>query len=180
MIMPQLPDHLTTQRLLLAPLIPTDNDELYNLWSNLETTRYLHSPTLTTPTMLTDIIEAIAADTCAQRFSLRTLNDHSLIGTIGINDCTTKGVEIGYELLPTFTRQGYMSETIIVFLKAIWEKTDVDVYAKVDSANYASLKLLESLQAKRVHCTNEYSVDHDKTFELYYYLFKKKSFLTKF
>lgn len=180
MIIPMLPDQLKTERLFIAPLIRADYDELYTLWSNSETTRYLHSPSLTTPTMVNTIVEAIATDSVSQRFSLRTLTDLTLIGTIGINDCTAKGIEIGYELLPTFKRNGYMSEALSVFLSAIWKQTDADVYAKVDIANYASLKLLESLQATRVFSTEEYCVNRDETIKLHYYLFEKKKFLTKF
>ncbi|WP_408869002.1 GNAT family N-acetyltransferase [Brochothrix campestris] len=180
MIIPLLSTSIITERLLLAPLIPADNDELYTLWSNLETTRYLHSPKLTAPTMVAAVVEAIAADPYFQRFSLRTLTDYTLIGTVGINDCTAKGIEIGFELLPRYKRQGYMSEALTAFLYNIWNQTDADIYAKVDTANYASLKLLESLQANRVFSTKEYCVEREETVDLYYYILEKKNFLTKF
>lgn len=169
---------LDSSRLTLTPLTMIDAVDLLSLWSEAETMHYLHVKPLDDLSTVQDMVKMLEDDRFAIRYAIRLKANGSLIGTVGINDWTPKGIEIGYELHAMYRRQGFMREVFLCLLPFIWSLTDDSIYAKVDSANMPSKELLRSFNFEQQFQSWEFNVELDKNIHISYFILQKKNFLT--
>ncbi|MBV7529821.1 GNAT family N-acetyltransferase [Chitinophaga sp. sic0106] len=140
---------LSTNRLLLRELQPTDDVAIQQLRSNADVNTYLERPA--------------AIDLAAARQFITSTNNRfanaeglywvitappspQLIGTICLwNYQPADGsVEIGYELMPSFQRQGYMQEAMAAVIHFAFEQMNARVVnAEVVAANQPSIRSLQ-------------------------------------
>ena len=140
---------ISTQRLLLRAVSPSDANEIIAIRSNKETMKYIDRP-LTVSTedalqLIKKIIDHAAANE-AITWAITLQNNNSLIGTIGFwkIDKEHHRAEIGYLLHSGHHQKGIMQEALSAVLDFGFTNMQLhSVEANINPANEASKKLLE-------------------------------------
>lgn len=145
----QLFPQLETERFILRNLSFEDADDLFDYFSNDEVTKYYD---------LESFVEVRQAQELIQRWNSRYLEnkgfrwaitvkpDNRVIGTCGFHNWVKKyyKAEIGYELHPTYWRQGVMTEVIQEIMRFGFEDLGLNrIEAFIDPDNMGSRYLLE-------------------------------------
>lgn len=153
---------LSTEHLILRPLVITDDEQLFLLRSDEEVNKYTG---ISKPVSIQDVqvfINKIIANVTnneAILWAMSLKDDPTLIGTIcfwNINNETATG-EIGYTLLTAYWGKGNMHEAMQAAMKYgvdVMKLKTVEAYTHKD--NIASKKLLEK---------NGFKLDPDKKAE---------------
>ncbi|RKR82525.1 ribosomal-protein-alanine N-acetyltransferase [Mucilaginibacter gracilis] len=142
---------LTTQRLILRQLRPTDAPQIHELRANPEVNRYIDRPAST------GVADALAF---IQKIITLTQNGHSfywaitlksedlLIGTLCFwnIDEANQSIELGYELLPDYQGKGIITEAITEVLQFGFTQVGAKAIMAFPSANNArSVAVLQKL-----------------------------------
>jgi [ribosomal protein S5]-alanine N-acetyltransferase len=146
---------LEAKRVRLRPMVESDIDALFAIFSNPEVMRYWSFTPLTTR----DEAAALLSDT-HERFKAHSLlkwgvalrETDALIGTATlINfDFTNHRAEIGYVLGRAFWGNGYISEALHALLDFAFAELEMHrIEADVDPRNAASIRTLERLGFQR-------------------------------
>jgi len=142
---------LTTERLLLRPLVPADAESLFAVFSDPRVMRYWSSKPWTD---ITRAIESILSDQAAMpagqylRLGIEIRGTSELIGTATLYDFSVqcRRAELGYAMSSRFWGHGYMQEALTAFLDYAFTELDLHrVEADVDPRNVPSSTLLERL-----------------------------------
>ncbi|WP_316820368.1 GNAT family N-acetyltransferase [Pedobacter gandavensis] len=140
---------LTTPRLVLRSLSPQDLPAIYQLRSDPIVAGFTGRKPIShideAAAYLTKIERMIKNNECVL-WAIAYQNSQELIGAICLwnFDVTNATVEIGYELLPAYHKQGIMAETIARVLDFGFNIMGVKTILAFPSAeNLASVKLLE-------------------------------------
>lgn len=142
---------ISTERLLLRPLEPTDELAMFALRSNEDVNRYTGNIPLVTVESAGALIakdRQAMRDDLYLRLGMVRLDNDELIGTCGLFnfDAQCRRAEIGYDLRPTMWGQGYMREALLDLLQYAFTTLDLNrVEADVDPQNLSSRKALERL-----------------------------------
>ncbi|QBD79854.1 N-acetyltransferase [Ktedonosporobacter rubrisoli] len=142
---------LTTERLQLRQIRPSDAEELYAILSDEEAMKYYgHLPhrTLADTYELIDKIQERYAQRTAIRWGIAFKGQDRLIGTCGFHhpDTGFHCAETGYELDRAFWRQGIMREAMRAILRYGFEELGLHrIEAIIDIKNVASKQLLLKL-----------------------------------
>ena len=145
---------LTTERLILREITLADVDAIYQLYSDDRVTQYLDIESATTQEEgieLTEFFIKHYEHKNSIRWAISLHDTPTLIGTIGFNyfDHTAKMTEIGYDLMPTYWRNGIMTEALHAVLDYGFHTLNLHrIEANVTVGNQASMQLLESLKFK--------------------------------
>lgn len=140
---------LTTERLLLRCIGYDDADFFYRQFSNDDVNRYLYDaePCVSKEEAKEWIGFYLEPEPRNQhRWILVLKSTGESIGTCGFHCWNRKSgeAEIGYDLFPTYQRQGYMMEVLKKIIEFAKETMRVNkVYAHISADNRASIKLAE-------------------------------------
>ncbi len=142
---------LETERLLIRPLVESDADSLYSVYSNPDTMKYWStlpwSELNEAKELIQKDIEALRAG-LHLRLGIETKNKNALIGTCSLfsfnEQC--KRAEIGYILARKFWGQGFMKETLTALIDYAFNNLLLHrIEADVDPRNISSAKILNRL-----------------------------------
>ncbi len=174
---------LTTGRLVLRQVRPSDAPALFAIFSNPEVTRYYDQPTFTELAQA----EALAAR-MQQRFAeKRTIRwaitrpmEDQLLGTCGFAEWKRhfNCAAIGYELAQSEWRQGIMTETLTAVLTFGFTHMQLNrVEAYVMTGNDASMRLLQKLGFQEEGLLRQYGYWQDAYHDLHLFALLKRDFL---
>ncbi|MFF4584057.1 GNAT family N-acetyltransferase [Streptomyces sp. NPDC001388] len=146
-VVPYWPASLTTERLLLRPVVEADTPVLTRLWTDVEVRRYLGGP-----------LAEEAARTRARRcvgvtglFTVVRRLDDTALGSVFVAPEARDGrTEVSYQLVPEYWGSGYAQEAVAAAVR--WAAAEVParvpgVVAVTQAANESSRRLLERLGA---------------------------------
>jgi RimJ/RimL family protein N-acetyltransferase len=149
-------DAISTQRLLLRPLLPTDKQTLFTLFANWEVIRWLSTPPW--PYTVDDARAFIAAqmdhDATRRSYFAITL-DGGLIGGIDARsnrpaEASARSPVLGYWLGQPYWGRGYMTEAAQAFVRHLFASTAGDtIYSGALAGNTASMRVQEKLGFER-------------------------------
>lgn len=140
---------LTTERLILRKLTPTDEQVIFALRSNMEVNKYLDRPFCNSIEDARNFIDKINENINQNKafyWAITLANKNILVGTICLFGFSEehKNCEIGYELLPNYQSQGIMKEAVEKVMDYAFNTLQVEtIEAFVHKNNLSSIKLLE-------------------------------------
>lgn len=141
---------LTTARLLLRRIVPTDAEALFQIETEPLVTKYIGRDPFTraqSEQRLKELDMAIDAGS-AIRWAMVPREGAEPVGTCGLWrwDQTHRHAELGYELVPALWGRGYMTEALATVLDYAFPHMNLHrVEANVDPDNHASRRVLEKL-----------------------------------
>ncbi|MFD2555495.1 GNAT family N-acetyltransferase [Sphingobacterium tabacisoli] len=143
---------LSTERLQLRQIQPSDAEALYSYFSKDEVTEFFDLPTFQDIKEAHDLVKIwedryVRKDTIRWAICLKE-EPEKLIGTCGFHNFATEHsrAEIGYELHPRFWQKGMMTEAIQCILDYGFSQFKLNrIEAFIDPANIASRRLLEKV-----------------------------------
>jgi len=140
--------NLSTERLQLRQLLPTDAPEIFILRSDELVNKYIERPKANSiedaNQFITKILNATGDQSVYWAISLK--GDQRLIGTICMWNMSKdrRSAEIGYELLPGYHGKGLMQEAIETVIQYGFQNLNLQLLkAELYPANIKSVKLLE-------------------------------------
>lgn len=142
---------LTTERLLLRPLVPADAQALFAVFADPAVMRYWSTPPWAS---ISQAHELIAKDQSAHatgayiRLGIRLASTAELVGMATLFDFVAqcRRAEIGYALAASAWGRGYMHEALTALIGFGFEELDLNrIEADVDPRNAASALCLERL-----------------------------------
>ena len=149
---------LSTERLRLTAMSDKDTEQILELFSNPLVTEYYDLETLTGLDQASKIIRLFNArfeEELGIRWAIRLKNSDRLIGTCGFNSWTVtmRSAVIGYDLMPDYWNQGYMTEALksivhIAFSGELPCSTIHRIQADVVEGNTASCSVLANVGFK--------------------------------
>lgn len=143
--------HIRTQRLQMRPLVPTDAEQLYRIYSDSEFMRYWSSAPWTSIEQATSLIERDRRELAAGehlRLGILLNEDESLIGTCSLFNFNVQSsrAEIGYGIASNHWRRGYMQEAVSALIRFAFTELGLNrIEADIDPRNIASTRSLEKL-----------------------------------
>lgn len=146
---------LETERLRLIEITPIHALSLFEILSLDEVTRYYGTDTFTSleeAKKLIDMFQKNFYEKRSMRWGIVLKENNEFIGTLGLNGLQLKNkkAEIGYEIHPSYWRQGYTSEAIKEVLRYSYLELKLNrIGAVVYLENEASSNLLEKLGFKK-------------------------------
>ncbi|MDQ0972645.1 ribosomal-protein-alanine N-acetyltransferase [Neobacillus niacini] len=146
---------LETDRLKLIEITQFHATSLFNILSLEEVTRYYGTDTFTSieeAKKLIDMFQKNFYEKRSMRWGIVLKENNKFIGTLGLNGLQLKNkkAEIGYEIHPSYWRQGYTSEAIKEILRYSYLELKLNrIGAVVYIENEASSNLLEKLGFKK-------------------------------
>lgn len=159
---------LSTRRLNLRQLIPSDAADLLAVFGDERVARFLDGPTLTDIQETLEIVEW-ADEIFAQQRGLRwgiTLQGSSrVIGTCGFHlwSHMDARAEVGFDLAPAFWRQGLMSEALQAALAYGFTEMRLNrIEAHALPTNAASLGLLARMGFQREGVLRQFRFYRDR------------------
>lgn len=142
---------LETERLKLVNITQDYAENLFEILSLGEVTKFYGADPFTSKeeaNKLIDMFQKNFFEKRSIRWGIIHKNEEKFIGTLGLNGLQLKNKksEIGYELHPTYWRNGYTSEAINEVLRFSFSDLALNrIGAVVYPENHASLNLLEKI-----------------------------------
>jgi [ribosomal protein S5]-alanine N-acetyltransferase len=146
---------LETERLKLIEITPIHAGSLFEILSLDEVTRYYGTDTFRSieeAKKLIDMFRKNFYEKRSMRWGIALNENNKFIGTLGLNGLQLKNkkAEIGYEIHPSYWRQGYTSEAIKEVLRYSYQELGLNrIGAVVYLENEASSNLLQKLGFKK-------------------------------
>lgn len=135
-----------TNRLILKPINESYQAFIYKQFTNDIVNQYLYdAEPLSSLDEALDIINFYRYSTPKnqERFMILLKETKHTIGTLGYHayDQSSKTLDIGYDLYPDYTKQGYMTEALTFLLNFIKERLDVTtINARIYKDNQESIR----------------------------------------
>jgi [ribosomal protein S5]-alanine N-acetyltransferase len=152
---------LQSDRLTLRQISEVDHVDLFNLRSNQEVNKYLNREA---PKSLDDVIvfankiKASIQENNSLYWIITQSGSNTFVGTICLFDFSSKEntCEIGFELSPSFQRQGIMKEATNMVIDYIFEHLKFsNIFAFTHFENMPSIELLKRVGFKASDKMNE-------------------------
>ncbi|QKE72603.1 GNAT family N-acetyltransferase [Arthrobacter citreus] len=163
---------LETERLFLVQITQKNVDEIYSIFSNKEVIKYYGMDPFTEKDQAVKMIDSFQTrfeNQQGMRWGIVEKESKKLIGTIGLNNLVlhAKRTEIGYDLLPTFWRRGYMFEAIKEITAFCFDKLGLyRIGANIFPDNTGSSTLIEKLGFQKEGLLRGYLVQSDQSHDL--------------
>lgn len=160
---------LTTDRLTLRPLRPSDAPDVLVFRSDWEVQKY-NSPVYTSVAEAEDLIERLRAEFEQQEgisWAVTLTSEDIVIGLFGFHHWSRhhRRAEIGYDLARAYWGRGIASEALRAMLPFGFRRLDLHrIYANTIADNHESVRLLERLGFQREGTRRESSWEDDGTF----------------
>ncbi|WP_343560366.1 GNAT family N-acetyltransferase [Sphingobacterium sp.] len=143
---------LSTERLFLRQIQPSDAPALFSYFSKDEVTLYFDLPTFQHMAEADELVKTWQKN-FLQKVAIRWAiclkdNPDQLIGSCGFHNFSVEHfrAEIGYELHPDFWQQGIMTEAISTLISFGFDNYKLNrIEAFIDPDNVASRRLLEKM-----------------------------------
>lgn len=139
---------IMTERLILRRVLPYDYESLYKLRSNEEVGKYLDREITNSIDQTKEFIKKLSGGISNNEWLywvIEKRGTNTFLGTVCLwNFSEEKNcADIGYELLPEFQGQGFMSEAVDKVLEFGFNTIGLNlIYGEVHSKNENSIKLL--------------------------------------
>lgn len=146
---------LTTPRLTLRSIEPSDGPALFEIFSDREVMRYWSSLPWIDPTQGVEFVESLRplfVEGTLYQWGVVSTSKDSLIGTCTLAhlDLQNRRAEIGFILRRDHWGQGFMSEAVSKLLQFAFSELALHrIEADVDPRNAPSIRLLERLGFQR-------------------------------
>ncbi|MFD1251618.1 Putative ribosomal N-acetyltransferase YdaF [Devosia equisanguinis] len=172
------PDYpLNTARLVLRPFTRGDVDAVYDYRSREDVARYLFDPPLSRDECALAIQQRttqLALETEGDRIILavETRDDQSLVGEVSLiwRSVEARQGELGWIFHPDHHGRGYATEAAAELLRLGFEDADLHrIYARCDSRNDGSWRLMERLGMRREAHFREHALFKGGWDEEFYY-----------
>jgi len=166
---------LETKRLMLIEIEDKHFDEIYQIFSNEEVTKYYGMCPFTNETQAKVMIESFRTrfeNKQGMRWGIVEKETNRFIGTIGLNNLllTGKRTEIGYDLLPTFWSKGFMSEAISEVIIYCFQTLSLfRIGAVIFPENIASSKVIEKFGFQKEGLLRGYIYQSGESHNVYVY-----------
>ena len=176
---------IETERLFLRQLLYEDTDFVFQYFGNPAVTQYLlDEPPITEYAQAEEIVQSYAEPVgkTHNRWILIRKSDLQPIGTVGYHKWDKRyfRAEIGYDLLPDFWGQGYMSEALQVVLSHGFERMGLNrIDALIYIENERSIHLVQKLGFKQEGLLRDFFDLAGKFYNHYIFGLLKKDFLVK-
>ena len=150
-MMPFTAPSIRTDRLLLRPFEPSDEETLFQLWNDADVRRFLWDDQPVPRETVREQIAQSQEDFREERFGLflisRAEAPDTVIGAAGLFRLPGETqVDLVYALLPVAWGQGLATEAARAVLSFAFEVAGLDeVFAGADLGNVASLRVIERL-----------------------------------
>lgn len=114
---------LETKRLKLTPLVNSDSQTIFKLFSNSSVIEYYNLAAFTELEQASNLIAFFQSrfdDELGIRWAIRTKDSNELIGTCGFNSWNSKmkNAVIGYDLHPKYWGKGFTTEAVHRIIQA--------------------------------------------------------------
>jgi ribosomal-protein-alanine N-acetyltransferase len=142
---------LRTERLLLRPFRPADEEDLFRLWNDPQVRRYLWDGQPVAREVVREQITLSQQDFRERGFGMFTLSlahqPGQLIGFSGLRRIDAgEEIEVLYGLLPGFWKRGLATEAAQAILRFGFEHLGLEaILAGADFENAASLRCMQRL-----------------------------------
>ncbi len=162
-IFPDILPELKTERLLLNEIKLEDENDCFQLCSNLEVMKFWALPAHQTIEETRSLILYLKSEFQKKqrlRWAIRSQKDSLMIGDIGFWRFVMPRArgELAVKLLPSFWNHGYMTEAMTAVLDFSFSSLKLNsIEANIDPENGASLKLFEKLGFERIGLIKEHS-----------------------
>lgn len=160
-----------TERLILREILPTDIDGMFELHSDPEVHRFLGNKTVKSKEETNNLINFVRQqyiDFGIGRWAIIDKSTNNFIGWTGLEFVTVltnnhkNYYDLGYRLIRKYWGQGIATETAIASLEYAFEKLKTDeVFARADSENIGSNKILEKVGLKFIETFNLDGIKHN-------------------
>lgn len=142
---------LQTPRLHLRPLLPTDAESLFRIYSDPEFMRYWSSQPWSSLAQAQSLIERDLKELASGehlRVGIFLNESHAMVGTCSLFNINEqcRRAEVGYGIASTHWRRGYMSEGVGALIAYAFQELGLNrLEADIDPRNVASAASLEKL-----------------------------------
>lgn len=150
------PTTLTTERLLLRPLMPGDVDDIFSIFSLPEVTRYYEIDTMTDICQATTLLDHFIA---SGRLGICMRGNDTLIGSCGLFAFNAPyfSASLGYDLSPEYWGRGIMNEALKALFGYGYSSLGMNrLNALVYPDNKASINVLKRLGFKKEGVMREF------------------------
>ncbi len=148
---------LTTERLILRPLLESDGPEIFGLRSDSDINQYLDRKRSQSLTEALEFIRNVSTHGMLY-WAITRKSEHRLMGTVCLFNLSVEShtCEIGYELLRNHQGQGIMAEAVkevMAFASDVLGVTAIEAFTHQD--NQRSIQLLEKLNFEKLKRTDD-------------------------
>jgi [ribosomal protein S5]-alanine N-acetyltransferase len=184
-----LPQRLTyfpelfTERLHLRELTDEHVNDIYELFSNEQVTRFYNLTTFHDLSKAQDFIDWYKARYQCQksiRWGISLRGKKKVVGTIGFNNFQSGGrANVGYDLHPAFWNHGYVTEALKKVSEFGFTELQVNrIEAEVLPDNQASQKVLLKAGFKKEGLLKEWMSWKGKSYDMLMFAYFKRDFYT--
>lgn len=152
---------ISTKRLILRTLLNSDFDDIYEMYSDEETCKYLLHEPLDENNKSSMFIDTLQKDNFDSEggLNLAVILEDKVIGVLSAWRTEMKDTaEIGFTFNKNFSGKGYASEAALALLDFLFVQKELHrVIANCDARNTASAKLCERIgMRKEAHFIQDY------------------------
>lgn len=172
---------LETSRLILREIGNEDIKSIFLIFSNLDVTRFYGMEPMENVNQAKQLITNFANSYQKNqgiRWGIVKKEDNELIGTIGFNNWVPKNkrAEIGYDLHPSYWRNGYATEAIQRVISYGFSEMELNrIGAVVYLENKASRQLLKSIGYAEEGILKEYMLQNGQFYDVTMFSLLKSS-----
>lgn len=142
-----------TERLAIRPFKSNDLQDVFNIYNNDDTCKYLLHDKWTHENMQEEFNKKLENNTLTKEtiLSLAVVNNSKVIGDLSVWYTDIKDtVEIGYSFSNEASGRGYATEAVRGLVKKLFDELDVHrIQANLDARNKASQKLCERIGMRK-------------------------------
>jgi RimJ/RimL family protein N-acetyltransferase len=151
----------TTERLTIRPFKSNDLQDVFHIYNNDETCKYLLHDKWTRESMQESFDKKLKNRSLTKEtvLSLAVVSHTNVIGDLSVWFTGMKDtVEIGYSFSAETSGNGYATEAVNYFVRKLFEEFEVHrIQATLDARNVASQKLCERIgMRKEAHFIQDY------------------------
>ncbi len=166
---------LETNRLMLIEIEDKHLDEIFQIFSNEDVTKYYGMSPFTNESQAKVMIESFRTrfeNKLGIRWGIVEKGSNRMIGTIGLNNLLLSGkrTEIGYDLLPTYWGKGMMSEAINEVIPYCFQTLSLfRIGAVIFPENFASSKVIEKFGFQKEGLLRGYIYQNGESHNVFVY-----------
>ncbi|WP_116645283.1 GNAT family N-acetyltransferase [Salinivibrio sp. HTSP] len=140
-------------RIVLRSTQTNDSDDLFEIYSDIQTMEFASDPAFTSKDMIVQMIESIVRlEKSGESLEWAVMDKatNKVIGTCGLHGFSDNGnsCEVGCLLNSSYWRQGYMSEALSLLFSHARSLGIKELYADIDEGNFRSQALFNKLDFK--------------------------------
>ncbi|WBA12613.1 GNAT family N-acetyltransferase [Salinivibrio kushneri] len=140
-------------RIVLRSIQTNDSDDLFEIYSDIQTMEFASDPAFTSKDMIVQMLESVVQlEKSGESLEWAVMDKatNKVIGTCGLHGFSDNGnsCEVGCLLNSSYWRQGYMSEALSLLFSHARSLGIKELYADIDEGNFRSQALFNKLDFK--------------------------------